>query len=321
VSILQVTDLSIGFQDGSRMTGIVDAVSFELNESTCTALVGESGSGKSLTALALMRLLPSGGVITNGEVNFGGRKLHELSSREMQKIRGREMSMIFQDPMTSLNPVLRIGEQLLEMLWIHEKTSVKAGRARASELLSKVGVPDAMTRLDAYPHQLSGGQKQRVMIAMSLMLRPKVLILDEPTTALDVTIQAQILHLLRDLMRDFEMAMLLITHDLGVVGEIAERVLVMYAGKIVEDSPSEEFMARQFHPYSRGLLRALPGLSDGQTRLFEIPGTVPSPSQIPTGCRFGPRCGYRQPKCDEVPLLVEVGPRRQAACHFWRELP
>jgi peptide/nickel transport system ATP-binding protein len=316
MTMLRVRDLSLGFQHGSAFTEIVDGVSFDVPEGSCTALVGESGSGKSLTALALMRLLPPGGVVTRGEVFLGERNLLQVSPADMRKVRGRELAMIFQDPMTSLNPVVRVGEQLTEVLWIHEKVSARAGRERAAELLSKVGIADAAARLEAYPHQLSGGQKQRVMIAMALMLRPKVLILDEPTTALDVTIQAQILHLLRDLMRDFQVAMLLITHDLGVVREIAQRVLVMYAGQIVEEGPVDACLAAPLHPYAQGLLRALPGQSEGQERLFEIPGSVPNPAEYPSGCRFGPRCPKRASVCSERPRLLEVGTERRAACHF-----
>jgi oligopeptide/dipeptide ABC transporter ATP-binding protein len=307
MSTLRVRDLSLGFQNGSAFTEIVDGVSFDLPESRCTALVGESGSGKSLTALALMRLLPSSGKVSRGEVLLGERKLLDLSPSEMRRVRGRELAMIFQDPMTSLNPVLRVGDQLSEVLWIHERVSAQAGRARAAELLKKVGIPDAVSRLDAYPHQLSGGQKQRVMIAMAL---------DEPTTALDVTIQAQVLALLRDLMHDFQVAMLLITHDLGVVREMAERVLVMYAGRIVEEGPAHEVLSRPLHPYAQGLLRALPGRSEGEGRLFEIPGTVPNPAEYPSGCRFSPRCSKNATKCSDRPALLEVGTGRRVACHF-----
>lgn len=315
MTALRVRDLSVGFETSSGYLSIVDRVSFEVAPATCTALVGESGSGKSLTALALMRLLPEGGRVASGEVWLHEQELLGLGTRAMHAIRGRQMAMIFQDPMTSLNPVVTVGDQLTEVLWIHERVTGKAARAHAAELLAKVGVPDATSRLNAYPHQLSGGQKQRVMIAMALMLRPKVLILDEPTTALDVTIQAQILHLLRELMREFEAAMLLITHDLGVVGEIAHRVLTMYAGRIVEDAPAAEFLAGPRHPYARGLLNALPGRSEAGERLFEIPGTVPSPLHYPKGCRFAPRCPLRVAACAEEPLLLPSGAPWKVACH------
>ena len=262
-----------------------------------------------------MQLLPVSGEILGGEAWLGERDLLALDRRAMQKARGREVAMIFQDPMTSLNPVQKIGEQLAEVLSIHERTSKKASLARARELLEKVGLPDAEARLEAYPHQLSGGQKQRVAIAMALMLSPKVLLLDEPTTALDVTIQAQILELLRALMADFRVALLLITHDLGVVQQIAEHVLVMYAGRIVESAPREAFLEQPLHPYAVGLMNALPGRAAASGRLHEIQGSVPSPLSYPQGCRFAPRCPRRIAICDVSPELLEKTPGRRVACH------
>lgn len=315
MSALRVIDLSIGFRSSAGLVTVVDKVSFEIPPASCTALVGESGSGKSLTALGLMRLLPVSGEILSGEAFLGERDLLTLDRRAMQKARGRDVAMIFQDPMTSLNPVQKIGDQLAEVLAIHEHTSKKAGRARARELLGKVGLPDPDARLDAYPHQLSGGQKQRVAIAMALMLSPRVLFLDEPTTALDVTIQTQILQLLRDLMADFGVALLLITHDLGVVHQIADHVLVMYAGRIVESAPRAEFLAKPLHPYAVGLMNALPGRALASGRLYEIQGSVPTPLHYPEGCRFSPRCPLRVAVCDVSPELLEKEPGRKAACH------
>jgi peptide/nickel transport system ATP-binding protein len=315
VSSLRVVDLSVGFRAGARTTKVVDRVSFDVPASTCTALVGESGSGKSLTALALMRLLPPNGAVLGGEVWLGTQNLLALERGAMRAVRGRDMAMIFQDPMTSLNPVQKIGAQLAEVLLIHDRASPKAARDRARDLLGKVGVPDPESRLDSYPHQLSGGQKQRVAIAMALMLSPQVLLLDEPTTALDVTIQAQILRLLRELMADFKVALLLITHDLGVAQQIADQVLVMYAGRIVEAAPADAFLREPLHPYSVGLLHALPGRAAPGGRLFEIPGSVPSPLHYPEGCRFAPRCPNRIAICSEEPELLQKAPGRRAACH------
>ena len=291
----------------------VDGVSFYLDGGELLGLVGESGCGKSITALSIMRLIASPGKIAGGEITFDGRNLLMLSNEEMRAIRGDDIAMIFQDPMTSLNPVYTVGEQIAEALRLHRKLSRKAARAGAIEAMQEVSIPDPARRVKDYPHQLSGGMRQRVMIAMALACDPKLLIADEPTTALDVTIQAQILELLDELRKSRELAVLLITHDLGVVAEVADRVAVMYTGKIVEESPVDELFARPKHPYTEGLLRSVPKLTAADVikkqRLETIEGTVPRPTDLPPGCHFAPRCPYRMPRCTEgeIPLYDLAG--------------
>jgi oligopeptide/dipeptide ABC transporter ATP-binding protein len=286
----------------------VDGVSFYLNGGELLGLVGESGCGKSITALSVMRLIAPPGKIVSGEILFDGKNLLSLSDREMRQIRGDDIAMIFQDPMTSLNPVFRVGEQIAEALRLHRKLSRPDARAAAIEAMQEVAIPDSARRVDDYPHQLSGGMRQRVMIAMALACNPKLLIADEPTTALDVTIQAQILELLNELRKTRELAVLLITHDLGVVAEVADRVAVMYTGRIVEESPVEELFARPKHPYTEGLLRSVPKLTAEHVakaeRLETIEGVVPSPTDLPPGCHFAPRCPYRLARCTEGEIPV-----------------
>ncbi len=288
--VLSVQNLVTTFPDGQRRVSVVSAVSFEVRAGECLALVGESGCGKSMTALSILRLVPKPGRVESGAVRLAGRELGALSVPEMRQVRGREISMIFQEPMTSLNPVVRVGQQVAEAVLLHERVSKKAALARALDLFRKVGIPDPEDRLSTYPHQLSGGLKQRVMIAMALVSEPKVLLADEPTTALDVTIQAQILELMRGLQRELGTAIVLITHDLGVVNQLADSVAVMYAGQIVERGPRRQILGRPQHPYTQGLLGALPGRSTHKGRLHEIRGTVPSPKDWPSGCRFRSRC-------------------------------
>jgi oligopeptide/dipeptide ABC transporter ATP-binding protein len=311
-----VRDLCTSFPDGTARRNVVDGVSFAIAPGETLALVGESGCGKSLTALSILRLVPRPGRIESGSVRVAGREVSTLSVGEMRRLRGGEVAMIFQEPMTSLNPVQTVGRQVIEAVHLHRAASEGDARARAAELFEQVGIPDPAARLDAYPHQLSGGMKQRVMIAMALASRPRVLLADEPTTALDVTIQAQILALLRDLQRELHMAVLLITHDLGIVNLVADRVAVMYAGRIVEHSPRAELLATPRHPYTQGLLRSLPGRAAAGARLEEIPGTVPPPSEWPRGCRFSTRCPRAFEPCAEVdPEATAVASDHRVWCH------
>jgi peptide/nickel transport system ATP-binding protein len=309
--LLEVKNLQTHFPARAGLVRAVDGVSFYIDRGELLGLVGESGCGKSITALSIMRLIAPPGKIVGGEISFDGRNLLKLSDSEMRAIRGDDIAMIFQDPMTSLNPVFTVGEQIAEALRLHRKLSRKAARAAAIEAMREVSIPDPARRVDDYPHQLSGGMRQRVMIAMALACDPKLLIADEPTTALDVTIQAQILELLNELRKNRELGVLLITHDLGVVAEVADRVAVMYTGRIVEESPVEELFARPRHPYTEGLLRSVPKLARltaataaRAERLETIEGTVPSPTDLPPGCHFAPRCPYRMPRCtaEEIPL-------------------
>ncbi len=323
-AILGVRGLRMGFASGFAMTRrvlvAVDAIDFDLRAGETLALLGESGCGKSATALSLLRLLPAAGRILGGEVNFGGRDLLQLPEAEMRAVRGGGMAMIFQEPATSLNPVLTVGRQIGEVLECHLAMSGGAARQRALELLDAVGIADAQRRLDEYPFQLSGGMKQRVMIAVALAGNPRLLIADEPTTALDVTIQAQILDLLRRLQAQRGMGMLLITHDLGVVAQMAHRVGVMYAGEIVEEAPREAFFTSPRHPYTQKLFAALPDLTRRNGRLETIAGQVPALSAMPSGCRFAERCPHAWERCRaEAPVWHEAGENHRVRCHLLDE--
>jgi oligopeptide/dipeptide ABC transporter ATP-binding protein len=304
--LLEVKNLQTHFATRAGVVRAVDGVSFHLERGELLGLVGESGCGKSVTAMSLMRLVSPPGKIVGGEVLFEGEDLLKLSESKMRAIRGDDIAMIFQDPMTSLNPVFKVGEQIAEALRLHRGMNRRQAREAAVAAMREVSIPDPERRADDYPHQLSGGMRQRVMIAMALACDPKLLIADEPTTALDVTIQAQILELLNELRRTRELAVLLITHDLGVVAEVADRVAVMYTGRIVEQSPVGELFARPKHPYTEGLLRSVPKLTAGEVekavRLQSIEGVVPKLTQLPTGCHFAPRCPHRMPRCTEEPL-------------------
>jgi len=315
--LLRVRNLVTSFRTDAGALRAVDQVSFDVPSGATVALVGESGCGKSVTALSILRLVASPpGRIESGAIELEGRDLLQLPEREMRAVRGNAVSMIFQEPMTSLNPVYTAGWQIIEAIRLHQKKSRRDARARAVELLRLVGIPEPETNVDAYPHQLSGGQRQRVMIAMALACEPKLLIADEPTTALDVTIQAQILELLRELQQRLSMSILLITHDLGVVAENATQVVVMYAGRVVENAPVRELFARPMHPYTRGLLESMPrpGAHAGR-RLRTIEGVVPDLRKLPPGCRFADRCPMRVDRCDrEEPPLAEVAPGRLSRC-------
>ncbi len=313
--VLVVDDLTIRF-DGHGVD-LVDGASFRLGRGETLCLVGESGCGKSITALAVMGLLATPpGRITRGRALFQGEDLLAMPHARLADLRGNRLAMIFQEPMTSLNPAFRIGDQIAEAVVRHHGVSQQEGRARALDVLRRVRIPAAEKRLDAYPHQLSGGMRQRVMIAMALVNRPDLLIADEPTTALDVTIQAQILALIAELQREAGMAMILVTHDLGVVAEVADRVAVMYAGRFVETGPVEAIFADPQHPYTLGLIGSLPSLGKREGRLATIAGSVPPPQRFPAGCRFATRCPFADARCAaEVPPLVEMGtPGHRVAC-------
>ena len=314
--LLEVRDLRTEFHTEAGRFAAVDGVSFTIHRGETVGLVGESGSGKSVTSLSILRLIPSPpGRIAGGSILFEGRDLLRLSEAEMRRIRGNRIAMIFQEPMTSLNPVFTAGAQIAEALRWHRRLSRREAWERAVELLRLVGIPDPEARARQYPHQMSGGMRQRVMIAMAVACEPQLLIADEPTTALDVTVQAQILDLMKDLRRRLGTAILLITHDLGVVADMADRVLVMYAGRIVESAPVDDLFARPLHPYTEGLLKSMPQLHRRQDRLHVIPGQVPNPARLPSGCRFHPRCPYVMDICRQrEPALQPAGDGRWVAC-------
>jgi oligopeptide/dipeptide ABC transporter ATP-binding protein len=314
--LLKIDHLTTVFDLPSGLVPAVDDVSFEIQQGETLGVVGESGSGKSVTAFSIMRLVQPPGRIAHGAVYFKGRDLLRLSEREMQSVRGAEISLIFQEPMTALNPVFTIGDQLRETLVVHRRATGREAREYAIELLQSVRIPDAARRVNDYPHQLSGGQRQRVLIAMALACKPALVIADEPTTALDVTIQAQILDLLREMKSAFNLSLLLITHDLGVIAETADRVAVMYAGRIVEQGTVRDIFSRPQHPYTRGLLASMPGGAPG-TRLRAIEGTVPMLGALPKGCAFNPRCPDRFEPCTGVPPDDYVtAPGHTAKCYL-----
>ena len=319
--LLQVRDLSTWFHAGRIVARAVDGVSFDVMPHETVGLVGESGCGKSVTSLSILRLIERPGRIEPGSrIEFEGRNLLTLDDRAIRDIRGNRISMIFQEPMTSLNPVFTVGDQVAEVARVHSGASRREAWERAVDMLQQVGVPAPAERAREYPHQLSGGLRQRAMIAMALMMHPALLIADEPTTALDVTIQAQILELLAELQERVGMSMLLITHDLGVIAESASRVLVMYAGQIVEEAPVRTLFAAAHHPYTEGLLSAMPRLGARRERLTVIPGTVPSPTEWPAGCRFHDRCAYAWDRCRvEAPPLYQIGTGHVSRCHLAAE--
>ena len=315
--LLEIRDLRTYFYSDEGVAKAVDGVTYHIRRGETLGVVGESGCGKSVTAMSILQLIPQPpGRIEGGEIIFRGRNLLDLGEAEMRKIRGDQISIIFQEPMTSLNPVFRVGDQIGEALVLHQGMTKRQAHARAIEMLERVGIPDPHLRVDDYPHQMSGGMKQRVMIAMALACSPSLLIADEPSTALDVTIQAQILDLLRELQQETGMAILLITHDLGVIAEMADHVAVMYAGKVVEHAPVEELFLNPKHPYTTGLFRSLPRLGSEQETLDVIPGNVPNPLEFPEGCKFWPRCAHANDGCRETePELRDVGADHTAACH------
>ena len=314
--LLEVRGLRTHFHTDRGLFRAVDGIDFSVGRGRTVGLVGESGCGKSVTSLSVMGLVASPpGQVEADAILFEGRDVLGLSADERRRLRGGKMSMIFQEPMTSLNPVHTIGQQIVEAIMAHTQLSPQAAKARAIEMLELVRIPSAKQRVDDYPHLLSGGMRQRVMIAMALSCEPALLIADEPTTALDVTIQAQILDLLQDLQRRLGMAMLIITHDLGVIAEIADEVVVMYAGKIVESAPVDALFADPQHPYTIGLLGSIPRIEVDRERLSTIEGSVPSPNNQPKGCRFAPRCPFADPRCHlEPPPLRDLGPEHRVAC-------
>ncbi|MGE7835215.1 ABC transporter ATP-binding protein [Viridibacillus arvi] len=317
--LLQVEELQTEFTRDKQKTRILHGVNFHINEGEVLGLVGESGCGKSLTSLSIMRLFQgTTGEITNGNIYFNDSNLVNLSDYEMRKLRGKQMAMIFQDPMTSLNPVMKIGKQLTEPIRVHLKLNKSEAREHAIAMLTKVGIARPDEIVDEYPHQLSGGMRQRVMIAMAMSCNPNLLIADEPTTALDVTIQAQILELMKKLQKEEKMSILLITHDLGVVAEMCDRVVVMYAGKVVEEASVYDLFENPKHPYSKGLIASVPKLGEKKDKLDSIKGNVPNPSNMPKGCKFAPRCNTAMPICHEQePVCLAIENDRLCSCWLY----
>jgi peptide/nickel transport system ATP-binding protein len=317
-TLLDVKDLEILFKKNKDYLSTVSGVSFHVNQGEILGVVGESGCGKSVTSLSIMGLLPTNysKIGEKSKINFNGRSLVDLPEKDLRKLRGKEIAMIFQDPMSSLNPVLSIGYQMNEMILAHDTTATKKQvQEKVISMLKKVGIPRAERIIHEYPHQLSGGMRQRIMIAMALSCNPKLLIADEPTTALDVTIQAQILDLIKSLQKEFNTAVMLITHDLAVVAEVCDRVIVMYAGKVVEEGNAIDIFESTRHPYTLGLLKSIPSLDDERFRLDAIPGSVPLADEVPLGCRFAPRCAYATAKCyNEEPSHYQISENHFASC-------
>jgi oligopeptide transport system ATP-binding protein len=321
-SLLEIRDLRTYFDTEDGTVKAVDGVTFDLKRGETLGIVGESGSGKSVTNLSIIRLIPDPpGKIVSGEVIFNGQDLLLLSAEEVRKIRGRRIAMIFQDPMTSLNPFMKISRQLMEMTQLHLGHSKQQAYEHAIQMLETVGIPDARTRVDSYPHEFSGGMRQRVMIAMALSCHPELLIADEPTTALDVTIQAQILELIKKLKRETGTSVILITHDLGVVAGMTDHLIVMYAGKVFEQALTQELFAKPGNPYTKGLLRSVPDPTDEQGQLYQIPGLPPDVAHLPEGCPFTPRCYRAEEVCvREFPPFVQINDQHHSLCHFAREV-
>ncbi|EPY10871.1 ABC transporter ATP-binding protein [Paenibacillus alvei] len=318
--LLEVQNLTTGFVTEQGIAKATDRISLSVEKGKTLCIVGESGSGKSVASLSIMRLIDyAGGTIFEGSIRFNGEDLSTKSQKEMINVRGEKISMIFQDPMSALNPVFTIGDQIAESLQLHQKLSKKECWDRAIDMLRMVGIPDPEMRAKQYPHEMSGGMRQRVVIAMALVCKPELLIADEPTTALDVTVQAQILDLLQRLQQELGMAIVLITHDMGVAAEMADRIAVMYAGKIVEEGSVEEIFDHPSHPYTVGLLNSIPGLEGARgEELYTIPGTIPSINNLPSGCRFNPRCAKVEEKCrHHEPVLGEIRSNHQVACWLY----
>jgi peptide/nickel transport system ATP-binding protein len=317
--VLKVEDLEVGISTENGFANIVNGVTFSLEKGKTLGIVGESGCGKSMTSLSLMGLLPPAVSYRSGSINLKDKELTKMAKNDWRKLRGKDIAMIFQEPMTSLNPVYTIGSQIVELILNHQKMSKKKAYAQALKMLQLVGIPRADEVLHEYPHQLSGGMRQRVMIAMALSCDPEVLVADEPTTALDVTIQAQILELMKSLQKELDMSIILITHDLGVVAEMCEKVVVMYAGEVVEESDVVELFENPKHPYTKGLLASLPDIDEEKEYLSSIPGTVPSPTEMPKGCRFASRCEFAHERCAESPPTIHINDQSSAKCWLYAE--
>ncbi|MFZ3577601.1 ABC transporter ATP-binding protein [Virgibacillus sp. DJP39] len=317
--LLEVKDLSLSLKREGKYSKILDQISFKIDKGETVGIVGESGCGKSMTALSLMRLLPDKARL-EGTVELEGEKINDFSKRKLQKSRGNQMSMIFQNPLTSLNPLQTVGRQIEESLILHTNMSKRERRARVIQLLDEVGLPRADELIDEYPHQLSGGMRQRIMIAIAMACAPQLLICDEPTTALDVTIQAQILELMNKIKEETQMGIIMITHDMGVVAEVCDRVIVMYAGRVVEEAPVVELFENPKHPYTRGLLNSIPKLGKRKLQLGSIPGTVPTPENMPKGCRFADRCEHAMDICKTTsPQMTQIKENHQTACWLYDE--
>ncbi len=321
-NLLSVRDLCVVFKTEDGTVKAVDGISFEVKRGETLGIVGESGSGKTVANLSLLRLIPEPpGKIESGSIEFGGRDLLKLSQTEIRGLRGKRIAMIFQDPMTSLNPFMRVSKQLMEVTQLHLGHTKQQARAHAIKMLEQVGIPDAHERVDSYPHEFSGGMRQRVMIAMALSCQPELLIADEPTTALDVTIQAQILELIKHLKSETGASVILITHDLGVVAGMTDRVVVMYAGKLFEEAPTRELFERTANPYTKGLLRSVPDPTSEHETLYQIPGQPPDLAHLPPGCPFAPRCERAEEICRrEFPPFVELTMSHRSLCHFANEI-
>lgn len=321
-TLLDVRDLRVGFSRNGQMTEVLKGVNFSLANGESLGIVGESGCGKSMTSLAIMGLLKNKGLMpTNGEIVWEGRNLLSNTKRDWRKVRGNNIAMIFQEPMTALNPLLTIGLQITEQILAHQSIGKSEAKQKAVEMLNMVGIPSPEQRMKAYPHELSGGMRQRVMIAMALSCEPKLLIADEPTTALDVTIQAQILDLLSALREKMDMSMILITHDLGVVANHCQRVLVMYAGKVMEEASKDQLFNNPIHPYTQGLLQSVASIEEESDRIYSIPGSVPLPDEMKAGCVFQDRCPFAKQECSKKePPLINLGDNRKVSCWRYKEI-
>ena len=316
-NILTIRDLRVAFKTGNRDAYALDGVDLDIPKGKIVGIVGESGCGKSMTAMSIMGLIKKPGRIVSGSIEFEGRDLTRISKREYAKIRGRDVSMIFQEPMTSLNPVIKAGRQVMEAIILHEKVSKSEAKKRVIEIFTEVGIPEPEKRFDSYPHELSGGLRQRVMIGMAMICKPNLLIADEPTTALDVTIEAQILKLMKKLCKDNGTSIIMITHNMGVVAEICDYVYVMYAGKTLEAAPTEEIFNETAHPYTLGLLKSVPTIGKRAHRLYTIKGNVPNIANLPKGCRFSNRCDFAKEICNEgIPEAELVGDKHMVSCFF-----